>query len=417
MTEAIFQNREHVDRLAASEEEERQASRVLFVTPRFPPPPDGLGDHVFRLASALNLDPPVFVLTGREGTRRPRVEVVRAQEGPGSFEVLRWVRGWGVDGPLALARALRRSRASLVHLHYVPHGFGRYGFAPAVALFPLIARAFGARTLVTVHEFAPEGTRAIGAWIQAHALRVQGRVLLALSNATSVAASSLLPSRRGEIAVTPGGPTVEPVALDRTAARERLRAAGIAPPAWRFVLASAATAHPGRRYGAAVEAVRALRRRGRAIGLLLVGDGFGPRHPDFGCVTALAADGGAATTGAVDGETYSLCLRAADLFAHFHEDGATERSTSLANALAHALPCVIGRGRAAAPELLDGCGGITLVPWGDAEATASAIERFLEDEGSRDRAGAAVAALAADRFSWPAIADRYREIYECLRPR
>jgi glycosyltransferase involved in cell wall biosynthesis len=49
----------------------------------------------------------------------------------------------------------------------------------------------------------------------------------------------------------------------------------------------------------------------------------------------------------------------------------------------------------------------------DVASMADAIRRLLDDDDLRRRIGAA-ATVRAEQFSWPLIADRYREIYRSV---
>lgn len=77
---------------------------------------------------------------------------------------------------------------------------------------------------------------------------------------------------------------------------------------------------------------------------------------------------------------------------------------------------VIGGPAAATRELIDeGVDGWTVAQHG--RAIAATLTRLLDDDALCRRAGEAGRAKVAARFSWPAIARRYLEIYESVRRR
>ncbi len=108
-------------------------------------------------------------------------------------------------------------------------------------------------------------------------------------------------------------------------------------------------------------------------------------------------------------------LRAADVFAFPSLFEAMP--LSVLEAAACGLPCVAS-GVGGILDVLDGGSGL-LVPPGDADRLADALETLLADAGSRAALGAAARARVVSRFDLDASVERYRALFAelVLQPR
>jgi glycosyltransferase involved in cell wall biosynthesis len=89
-----------------------------------------------------------------------------------------------------------------------------------------------------------------------------------------------------------------------------------------------------------------------------------------------------------------------------------EQSGVLFTALAFGTPLLVSS-VGGFPEIA-AAGAAALVPEGDADALAGALQRLLADAGERDRLGAAGRAAAAGPYSWDAVAACHMELYDTL---
>jgi glycosyltransferase involved in cell wall biosynthesis len=85
-----------------------------------------------------------------------------------------------------------------------------------------------------------------------------------------------------------------------------------------------------------------------------------------------------------------------------YRDGVSLRHGSLHACLAHGRPIVTTHPAIATPDLRDG-ENVLLVPAGNVQAMASAVEKVAANEGLRKRLGAG-ASTVAKRFTWDRIA-------------
>jgi glycosyltransferase involved in cell wall biosynthesis len=86
-------------------------------------------------------------------------------------------------------------------------------------------------------------------------------------------------------------------------------------------------------------------------------------------------------------------------------------------AMASGLPCVEFDYGANHDKISEGETGF-IVPWGDVPALAAAIGRLVSDAGERRRMGAAARRAAEEKFGWPAVVARYRDVIaRTARPR
>jgi len=83
-----------------------------------------------------------------------------------------------------------------------------------------------------------------------------------------------------------------------------------------------------------------------------------------------------------------------------------------AEAMAAGVP-LVAAAAGSLPEVVDAPRGGVLVPPGDAQALADAVDRLLEDAPARESLSAS-ARISAQRFRWEAVADRHFEFLRKL---
>jgi glycosyltransferase involved in cell wall biosynthesis len=103
-------------------------------------------------------------------------------------------------------------------------------------------------------------------------------------------------------------------------------------------------------------------------------------------------------------------FRRADLVVLPHRDA--EQSGVLYVALAFAKPIVMSAVGGFGEVAEHGAG--RLVPAGDSDALASALNELLADQGARDRLSAAAATAAGGPYSWDAVAEQTLDLYREL---
>ena len=159
-----------------------------------------------------------------------------------------------------------------------------------------------------------------------------------------------------------------------------------------------------------LRAMSRLRDRGQACDLILAGDGA-----EHAALRALAAElhleASVVFPGRVDHRKAMSLFAGCTIFVlpSRHEPFGIVNL----EAMAHARPIVASR-VGGVPEIVSNDENGLLVPPGDADALADALGRLLADEALRARLGRA-GRERATRFTWPIIADEYREVYAAAR--
>ncbi|GAA2008914.1 hypothetical protein GCM10009799_40870 [Nocardiopsis rhodophaea] len=189
---------------------------------------------------------------------------------------------------------------------------------------------------------------------------------------------------------------------------------GIAPE--EFVVGSVSRLVPDEGFDVLVEAAALLRDMGVAVRVLLVGDGTA-RPRLLSLVEELGLQDACVLPGRVGPGDAQRAYAALDVFVVPREDTqACRLATPLepVEAMALGRP-VVASDLPALRELLGGGDAGVMVPPGDAETLAKALDRVQGDaELRRTLAEAGRAEVAAQR-TWPRIAATYRELYRVLR--
>jgi glycosyltransferase involved in cell wall biosynthesis len=103
-------------------------------------------------------------------------------------------------------------------------------------------------------------------------------------------------------------------------------------------------------------------------------------------------------TGRLDAAEVAGCIAACDLMLQPYADGASGRRTTLMAAMVNGKATVTNRG-AATEAVWDGSDAVCFAASRRPSALVSAVERLLDDDGERERVGAAGATLYARQFA------------------
>jgi len=287
-------------------------------------------------------------------------------------------------------------------VQYVPQLYVRDASALWLLLWMVSARLGGRQVVVTVHEYAVPAARSLR--------RIAARLALPFAAVLAGAAASHVVATTGltgarlqrwlfwkarRIAVVPVGsnipvpasPGPRPVAPGRP-----VICVLFGQPA---AMSLPALTAAGRWAASRSEGVR-LRWVGRS------------RREILDCWTgrcALPADHVEVIEGRPAAEV-SAALADADLFLAPLADGVSSRRTTVAAALAHALP-IVGTGGASTDAWLAGSPAFSLVAADDGAGFAAEVEALSADPVRRGRMGRAARELFDSRFSWDAIARAY----------
>jgi len=389
------------------------ATPIALISAEYPPAPGGVGDYTACLAAALGrAGCAVHVLTSQDAAdaagTAPGVTVHRAITG--------WRRPcWG-----EIRALLDRIRPGIADIQYQT---GAYRLHGAINLLPWRERGRPDLAWVTTfHDLrepylfpkaGPLRRRANEALMRAS----QGIVV------TNPQDESALPAwARARAAGIPIGANIAPqppAGWNRAAWRADH---GIAPATTLVAYFGFFNASKG--LEALIAALARLRGAGADIMLLLVGGGTGASDPTNAqaaaalrqAITDRHLEAAVHWTGYVTPEEVSAALLSADLAALPFLDGASLRRGSLLAVLAHGLPVITTTPQPVPPSatpwpaLRDGANAL-LVPPGEAEALAAAIERLRSDPALSARLGAGGRALTA-AFDWDHIAAQHLALFD-----
>ena len=281
---------------------------------------------------------------------------------------------WGRFAQRPLGRALRRlDRAwgiELVHAHYA---------LPAGAAALPFARGHGRPLAISVHGGDVYGPALMGPEARARVAGVLGHAAAVLCNsaATLERAAALGVARERMEVVHLGAEPPSP-----------------APPKHqRPTVATLAHVVPRKRHADVAYALTELRRRGRELDWVVIGDG-----PALAAVRALAVELGVDERVRWLGQLAPGTALAQLARAHVMAMPSLDEAFGVAyvEALACGVPAIGCRGEGGPEEIAALGAGMLLVPARDPAALADAIERALSDA----ELAAAARRTAAERFSW-----------------
>jgi glycosyltransferase involved in cell wall biosynthesis len=421
--------------------------RIALLSAEYPPQPGGVGDYTARLGEAL-VDRGHHILVFTIADCRLQILDLGGSNLNLQSTIYNQLSDWGWRSWRAVRAALEFSRPDILHIQYQT---GAYGLHPAINLLPWRLRWLRRRprVIVTAHDlllpylFPKAGP--LRGWVTRRLLADADAAVVTneadYHQVVSERLSPILIPIGSNIAIAP------PPGYERAAWRERLHLSNDQTLVAFFGLIS-------RTKGLDL-LVEALGRLAPNIRLLIIGGAAGaPADRTYaeGIQQQIAAHGLAprvTITGHCPPDQVSAYLLAADLAALPYSDGASFRRGSLLAALTHGLPTVttqapepriknqepIGnppflgawfspalpfdrlrnRPVEGVPRLEDG-ENVLLTPPGDAQALAGAITRLVYDLDLRERLAAGGRALA-QRFAWPAIAERHEALYSQLEQR
>jgi glycosyltransferase involved in cell wall biosynthesis len=170
--------------------------------------------------------------------------------------------------------------------------------------------------------------------------------------------------------------------------------------------------HTYKRLDLLLEAMRALRQRGRAHELHVVGDG--DRRAFFSDMAQrLELAQCVRFSGQLDADALRAAYRQADLLVLPSPTAAEGFGMVVLEALASGCPAVVGRAAGASEAVLEsGCGGV----WdGDSpDALAAALDRVLSDARPRGELATQARAYACQRHAWSSVGARLAQALEPL---
>ncbi len=291
-------------------------------------------------------------------------------------------------GMRAMRRLVRRERYDLVHVHWpVPHAlFGMV--AHRTANTPIVTTYYGAELRLAARSRLFTRLLRAGARLSARNVAISRHTAVDLARLTGVEADVIPYST----AFTPHGRSTPPnsgsftvLFVGRLVERKGVP---VLFDAW----------------------ARASLERSK---LVIVGDG-----PDRPALQAHASRLGISASvefrGRVSDAELSSAYASADLFvlpAVLDAHGDTEGlGVVLLEAMASNVPVLASAAGGITDVVVDGESGV-LVPPGDVNALAEALQRLRGDDALRKRLAAHGAARVRDEFSWDAIADRWLAVY------
>ena len=326
-------------------------SPVAIVTGSYPPDTGGLADHSLLLARALDaMGCQVEVVVACQ--QRSERGVIKEE-----FKNSRVRCSWSVGDSRRLATHLA-VRYRTVIFQYVPHLYGRAGFAPGAAAFAYFCRRSGVCVIPHLHELSiPWSLSPIHAVISL-LQRLQGAALCAFSKAVVISNRRIadrlrwlpLPVLRGA-AVIASGPTSPPSSLIDSERRDVRTRWG--SPDERFVVVYG-LATRGKRYELALEALLSVRQGGVNARLVFAGNQEAGDAAYCREIRSKAQEFGVAEfvkwTGPLKSREVSELLASADCMWNLEAGGITTRNATAASAFSVGLPVIAFGGHS-----LDSC--------------------------------------------------------------
>jgi glycosyltransferase involved in cell wall biosynthesis len=387
--------------------------KLLIVSSHFHRMPGGVSGSVYHLGKALS----------RQGVKVSVVtsahELVASDD---EILVLPAVRRWSVWAIPEVIRIIRRVRAHVVSIQYVPYMYSRYGVLPVhVVLLALIVRLMGLVVLTTFHEvFVGFEWRRPKYYVVAIGQRLIAYLLAACS--TRIVASiecygrRLRPFRRKLVRI-PVGSNIPQIALSR---EEVARLRDAIAPSDSLIIASFRTGAPWARTDLLLRAVRKLVDGAGINATVLILGGQGDVTSETGrslgaLIRELGLEARVVTTGYLQDVEVSKHLSAADLFACLDSCGVGVQSTCLAAAYAAGLPVIGVAGRFTDDVFRDG-ENIYLLSSLEVDEIAEGLKRLITDTALREKLAAGSRRTFCEHLAWAQIARKYREALNGCMP-
>lgn len=297
--------------------------------------------------------------------------------------------GWRDVAPWRRAHRLLAEGDASTLLH--AHKFGSNAWGA------LLARTAGVPLVAHEHNFSEEPSRVRSAVDRRWIGRTARRVLCVSESVAEVERACGVPEHL--IEVVPNGVRLDS-AWPRAAARAEL---GLAERS--FTIGIVGRLRPEKAHELLLEAVARLARTGRDVRLCIVGDG--PLRAELRLLAArLGIEGRITWAGERrDAATLAGAFDVAVVCSHWEG-----LPLAALEAMAAGVPLVATRVGGLPSLLGDGCG--ELVPPGDAEVLAAALERLLLDPSRRAALGRAGRVRVAQRYSFDGLVHHVEQIYE-----
>lgn len=362
--------------------------RLHVVAPSAPPKICGVGDHSFHLSLALASHGEVLVHCGQ----------ILPQPG---FEGCEMVVDFDHRRPWTLrdvADSPSIRSGETVFVQYTNFAYGRYGFNPWIAPALARMRRRGVRVVTMFHETYMNGSEgwkaATMGWWQRHFFRQVGLNSDICLFSTKPWAEEYAPWFPGKkVECLPVGGNIRPVAIDRSAERERL---GIKPDEPCLVIFGGT--HPSRLFDWMQGASQALTSQGIGHKVLHVG-------PDAPEVARLLEGAPLIELGVQSEEGVSKALSVGDLMMAPISDGASTRRGSLLAGMQHGLCCITTRGPGT-DALLESQSDVGLCFANDKTDFAKQVCRLAQDRAASGAIAEGAKVFYNANFAWSSVAGR-----------
>lgn len=368
--------------------------RIALITGDYPPAISGIGDYVEKLAGAMHArgaDVTVITSAGK------------GDDSAAKFAVRRVVKSWLWKDRAALIDLL--GQYDVAHIQYPAVAYGR---SLLVNVLPTLLRLKypNTKSLVTIHDFRVMRRR-WRARVAPMLFGIDG--LIHVDPRDGPYLKSWMPFSKPPTAIVPIAANAEPVPCTPELRAKWRAELGFADD--ETVVAFFGILYPHKGLPELHEAIDSLRKAGKKVRLLVLGD-FDRLADWREDMEAQLRQPGVKWVQGASLDRISECLHASDLAAlPFHSGASTNRGSLLAT-LAHGLPTVTTKGPCT-PDDLDQQFPLSLVPIQSADALAKAIDTLMTDaalrQSMRDRA-----LTVMQQMSWPVVAQQTLDFYQRL---
>ena len=373
-------------------------SRVILISPEYPPVRGGVADHSRCLARQLSSSLDVTVLTSA-GAEVPEVD----RDG---FPVARAVADWQ-SSALLLEAISHHSSDHRILWQYVPHMFGRGGVNLSLPRVLAQLRRQGRRQILLAHEIAAPFSPWPHRFIYAAAHRWQWNRITRSIDGVGISTETWLehqkqrhPASAGKFRLTPSPSNIP----HRRAVNAEIEAwkTSVGLEAAGLVLTYFGTISASKRFGWVTEAFERCLETRKDLSLVVIGDKprtgldreFGSRLKALGYLHPSDAD---------------LALQSSHMVLLPFLDGASERRTSLMAGLQHGCPVLTTAGAATGPSLRQ-AGFLARVDASNREGFAQACVDLIGDPARRVALGQAAERAYIERYDWSRVTETLSEM-------
>jgi glycosyltransferase involved in cell wall biosynthesis len=365
--------------------------RLILLSDPDVPDPDGNFAPAHRLAVELRRrGTTVLQATPREPGRPPieRIEgvPVRRLAVHGEVEGILRMASFEIEGRLVLRRWLRELRdrpPDLFHAHLSGPAVWLAAHAAAALKAPWVLTAAGGHAERTLRS------RRVMTWIGRYLGTASA--LVAPSEGILRKVSHWVPDGAERAVIPPG---VDPIAADLPAAP---------------IILGIGRLEAGKGFAVLIRAFSILRRQRPEATLVIAGEGPERRRLE-GLRGSLPPEiaGGIRWEEAASRETVDALIAAARIVAFPGRRGGFEFTAARAMAAGRAV--VVARADGEPLHAVDG-GNAVVVPAGDSSALAEALLGLIDDPAQAERIGHGGRGTVMRNAAWPAVADRYLEVF------